>query len=337
VKLRFAPFLLACTLLHGQGQGQGQGQGNGPADPFHDKNEKGETVKILPAPAAIHSHNSDVPTDAPPSDQLSLYSTSYGSGLLIDHGGMEIPNASFQPVYWNATVAKSTATSLGYSSLSAQISAFVTAFSDSANFSNAKTDDYNVIQQYGSHVPIASTLTKVADYVGNNATVANYTDTQIQAYLTGLFNAGALRASNSVIYGLYFPAGMQVCLGSGCSCSSFCGYHSHFTYGSTQIKYAVFPYPNCSACSLAGKSTADMLTIIGSHEIREAVTNPGDFNAYGWYDANGYEGDDKCAWHNLYQMSKGGFWVQPEYSNGGVRTASGFTANYPGPGCVVPR
>ena len=72
-------------------------------------------------------------------------------------------------------------------------------------------------------------------------------------------------------------------------------------------------------------------------EIREAVTDP-DLNA--WSDATGYEADDKCAWHNLYQIkgiSQGGFWVQPEYSNGGSVTRSGFTAKYPGPGCVVPR
>ena len=79
-----------------------------------------------------------------------------------------------------------------------------------------------------------------------------------------------------------------------------------------------------------------MLTIVGSHEIREAVTDPGDFNANAWYDASGYEADDKCAWHNLYQMTNGGFWIQPEYSNGGSSSNSGFSAIYPGPGCVVP-
>ena len=82
-----------------------------------------------------------------------------------------------------------------------------------------------------------------------------------------------------------------------------------------------------------GESVADMLTIVTSHEIREAVT---DSLGTAWFDSSGYEADDKCAWHNLYQMTNGGFWVQPEYSNGGTRTASGFTATYPGRGCVVP-
>jgi hypothetical protein len=60
-----------------------------------------------------------------------------------------------------------------------------------------------------------------------------------------------------------------------------------------------------------GKAVADILTIVTSHEIREAVTDP-DLNA--WYDSSGYEADDKCAWHNLYQTANG-FWVQPEFSN----------------------
>ena len=75
-----------------------------------------------------------------------------------------------------------------------------------------------------------------------------------------------------------------------------------------------------------GLSSCARKTIVTSHEIREAVTDP-DLNA--WYDSAGYEADDKCAWHNLYQTTRGGYWVQPEYSNGSQ-------SPYPGPGCVVP-
>jgi hypothetical protein len=74
-----------------------------------------------------------------------------------------------------------------------------------------------------------------------------------------------------------------------------------------------------------------MLTIVTIHETRESVT---DSLGTAWFDSKGYEADDKCAWHNLYQTTAGGFWVQPEYSNGGTKTPSGLT--YPGPGCVVP-
>jgi hypothetical protein len=130
---------------------------------------------------------------------------------------------------------------------------------------------------------------------------------------------------------------MKITLGTSASCSAFCGYHSVFTYNGIQVKYAVFPYLNCSGCLLSGLSVADMLTIVTSHEVREAVTDPGDYGTNDWYDLFGYEADDKCAWHHLYRTANGGFWVQPEYSNGGTRTdLNSFTTTYPGPGCVVP-
>jgi hypothetical protein len=313
-------------------------------NPFHDKNESGETVHTLPAPASIHAEKDSQPTFAPPSNLTAVYGASYGSGNLVDHGGLEISNAGFQAVYYNSTVANSKATSLGYSSIQAQITAFIKAFPDNAKWDGGANDDFALIQQYGSHAPIAGTLTSNpanpanggGPFVDKKTAAATFQDSQVQSYLAALFNAHSLTAQSNVIYGIYFPAGMNICLSGGCSCSSFCGYHSHFTYGSLQIKYAVFPFPGCNACSVAGMTAADMLTIIGSHEIREAVTDPGDFGNYAWADAAGYEADDKCAWHNLYQMANGKFWVQPEYSNGGIRTASGFTATYPGPGCIVP-
>jgi len=73
---------------------------------------------------------------------------------------------------------------------------------------------------------------------------------------------------------------------------SFCGYHSHLSYNGTQIKYAVFPYPDCSGCKLRSLTVADMLTIVNSNEIRESATEPVDFNTYAWYDSAGYKADD---------------------------------------------
>ncbi|HLK48109.1 MAG TPA: hypothetical protein VKT49_08245 [Bryobacteraceae bacterium] len=323
-----------CVLLLAAGTGLYAQEGNSD-NPFEDHDDQGGKVHVMPNPDRIGAHR-DASMLAPPHQGTAVYPASYGSGNLIDHGGLEIPNASFQPIYWNTSVAHSASTSMGYANLESQIGAFASAFSDSANWDNSTTDDFAIVQQYGSHSSIAASLMKQPDFVDSQSTYSRFKDSQIQTYLTNLFNAHKLAANSSVLYGIYFPAGMQVCLQGGCSCSSFCGYHSHFTYGSTQIKYAVFPYPNCRGCSISGLSAADMLTIVSSHEIREAVTDPGDFNTNAWYDGSGYEADDKCAWHNLYQMSNGGFWVQPEYSNGGTATASGFTATYPGPGCIVP-
>jgi hypothetical protein len=320
---RFVYALAALALLAGGRQMFGQGGGN----PFTDHSDTGETVHVLPAPASIHSPHETQPIDAPPRAGLAVYPGSYGSGNLVNHGGHEIPNAGFFAIYWNSTVANS-AGSQGYGTLRDQVAGFAQMFSDGVPYTQTDPSaDYTIVQQY---VVAADTISPVllwaGDLVDGQAKQGAFSDSKVRNYLAGLFNSGKVLANADTVYGMYFPAGMKITLQGGTSCSSFCGYHGDFTYLGQNIKYAVFPYTDCRACSLPGKAITDILTIVTSHEIREAVTDP-DLNA--WYDSAGYEADDKCAWHNLYQMSRGGFWVQPEYSNGSLTP-------YPGPGCVVP-
>jgi hypothetical protein len=302
------------------------GQGNG--NPFTDHSDTGETVHILPAPAAIRSPHATQPSDRP-NDGLHVYAASYGSGNLTNHGGHEIPFAGFYAIFWNSMVANS-AGSQGYSTLQAQVAEFAQTFSDGAAYSQSDTAaDYTIVTQYSATDTIQPSLAYVGATVDNQATQSSISDSRVRSYLAGFFNAHpGVSADSDTVYGVYFPHGMKITLQGGASCSAFCGYHSHFTYNGKTIRYAVFPYTDCRACSLTGKAAADILTIVTSHEIREAVT---DADGSAWYDGSGYEADDKCAWHNLYQMSRGGkstFWVQPEYSNGG--------GAFPGPGCVVP-
>jgi len=188
---------------------------------------------------------------------------------------------------------------------------------------------FSVVQQYGAS--ITSTVHNWGYYVAAERTKSSISDSGIRNFIAGVLNSGTVNVATNIIYGVYLPAGMKVTMNGGASCSTFCGYHGHFNYGGLDIRYAVFPYLNCSACKLSNLSVADMMTIVASHEIREAVTDP-QLNA--WYDDQGYEADDKCAWHNLYRMAEGGFAVQPEYSNGGGTAPGG--GSYPGAGCVVP-
>jgi hypothetical protein len=233
-------------------------------------------------------------------------------------------------LYWNSSVATSTQTSPGYTTLMQQMDAFLTSFGNDTLYSSAiTTDDFSVVQQYGGS--INSTVRNWGYYVASERAKSSISDTGIRNFIAGLLNSGKVNVDTHIIYGVYLPAGMKVTMSGGASCSTFCGYHGHFNYGGLDIKYAVFPYLNCNACKLSNMSVADMMTIVASHEIREAVTDP-QLNA--WYDDQGYEADDKCAWHNLYRMAEGGFAVQPEYSNGGGVAPGGGT--YPGPGCVVP-
>jgi hypothetical protein len=286
------------VVVAGGGIMSGQGGGN----PFVDHSDTGETVHVLPAPASIHSPHDTQPTDAPTHRGVSVFPASYGSGNLTNHGGHEIPMAGFFAIYWNSTVANS-AGSQGSANLRTEVQNFVGTFSNSP--------DYSIITQYGATDQISPILAWAGDLVDSRSTQSSFSDSKVKSYIASLFTSGLVAPDSHTIYGVYFPSGMKITLQGGTSCSAFCGYHGHFAYNGQDIKYAVFPYTDCRACSLPGKAVADILTIVTSHELREAVTDP-DLNA--WFDAAGYEADDKCAWHNLYKLS-GTFWVQPEYSN----------------------
>jgi hypothetical protein len=292
--------------------------GDGRGNPFVDHSENGETIRVLPPHAALHNPNEDHPTDAAPHAGYAVYAASYGSGPLRHHGGPTMSNASFQAIYWNSNLA---------AGIQGGIDAFVSSFSDNLAYTNTDPSaDYTIVQQYiGAYL-----LTPRSSFVDTShdrkKVPGSMSDSSVRSYLASLFANGQVVPTEDTVFGLYFPSGMKITSQGGSSCSSFCGYHGHFAYGGLDIKYAVFPYTDCRACSMAGKQVIDILTIVTSHEIREAVTDP-DLNA--WYDDAGYEADDKCAWHNLYQTSNGRFWVQPEYSNGNA-------SPYPGPGCVGP-
>ena len=303
------------TMLAGTTLILGQDRGN----PFIDHSDNGETIHVLPPQAAIHNPHDNGPTDASPHSGYAVYGASYGSGNLSYHGGPVMGDANFQAVYWNSSLA---------SQIQSGIDGFVGSYSDGLAYSNSDPSaDYTIVQQYIN----AYLLTRHTSYVDTQhdgkRVPSSYSDSSVRSYLASLFGSGRVTPDANTVFGMYFPSGMKITSQGGSSCSSFCGYHGHFVYNGTDIKYAVFPYTNCRACSVPGKQVIDILTIVTSHEIRESVTDP-DLNA--WFDSAGYEADDKCAWHNLYKTTGTGFWVQPEFSNGNGGKP------YPGPGCVVP-
>ena len=83
-------------------------------------------------------------------------------------------------------------------------------------------------------------------------------------------------------------------------CTQYCGWHTDATINGRDIKYAFIGNPDrCpSSCeeqttSPNGNAGADGMASIIAHESEEAISDP-DLNA--WYDRQGAENADKCAW-----------------------------------------
>jgi hypothetical protein len=120
------------------------------------------------------------------------------------------------------------------------------------------------------------------------------TDAAIQADLQLAITAGLLKGPDANrLYVVFVEDNVSIGTGDGLvSRNDFLGYHGAFTGRDatahvTDIRYAALPYPGGSIGNLAvsGVSVLQSLTVVASHEVAEAVTDPDvNYAALGWYD-----------------------------------------------------
>jgi hypothetical protein len=123
--------------------------------------------------------------------------------------------------------------------------------------------------------------------------------------------------------------------------NSFCAWHS---YGncSNGAPVQVANMPNTTG--IAGCNPADTWTTnseglaslanVTSHELSETITDP---RNGGWYDANGQENGDKCAWsfNHVVTLANGAlFKLQMEWSNNAFNAGTGFLNGSGQAGCL---
>src|SRR5581483_7834032 len=141
-------------------------------------------------------------------------------------------------------------------------------------------------------------------------------------------------------FGVYFiltSADVRQTMGDSEFCIQYCGYHSDTFRFNQDIKYAVVGDPNrcggsCSFSSSAhGNVTADSMTVVMSHELGEALTDPRPGDT--WVDSSGNEMGDKCAGIvGDLQFPTGVFSVQALWLNSGAGScAFGFSPPPPPP------
>jgi hypothetical protein len=123
------------------------------------------------------------------------------------------------------------------------------------------------------------------------------TDAKVFTVVTSAIGAGRLPKDAN---GVYFVLTSQDVNESSGFCTQYCGWHTHGTYSSTDIKYsfvgnAARCITSCADQSVGpnGNAGADGMASIIAHELEEAASDP-DLNA--WYDSAGAENADKCAW-----------------------------------------
>ena len=141
---------------------------------------------------------------------------------------------------------------------------------------------------------------------------SNLSDRRVAAIVSNAINSGKLPKDGNGIYLVLTSSDVAETSGF---CSRYCGWHTYGTLSGTNIKYAFVGNSNrcLSACSIQtnspnGNAGVDGMVSVIAHEIEETNTDP---NLNAWYDANGAEDADKCAWtfgQSLSQTATGAFY-----------------------------
>jgi hypothetical protein len=183
----------------------------------------------------------------------------------------------------------------------------------------------------------------------NPLTQANFpvclTDAQITTEIDRVAVAQNWTRDGSAIVFMFTPKNVGTCNGGSCFANAFCAYHSAFWNGHGTFVYANMPYDASTSTCGSGwvaqpnGDDADLTLNVTSHEHMEAITDP---FLDAWFDANGNENGDRCAWTfgtpvggsglTAYnQVINGGhYYLQQEWSNatnGCVLTGMAVPAN----------
>jgi hypothetical protein len=254
-----------------------------------------------------------------------------GLGNLRYHNGpVEHTNKTYA-IYW---VPSGYTMASGYSSLINQF------FGDVAADSGKTTNVYYTGTQYydgSGNVQYSSSFG--GSYTDTNPLPASgctdsdtsvcLSDGQIQAEIKKDVAAAGWTAGPSTEFFMFTAKGIGSCITSSeCAFTYYCAYHSWIGSGSSVILYANMPYADTvpSACDVGqhpNGNDADATINVTSHEHNETIT---DEQGNAWYDLEGYENGDKCAWifgpvHGTngaeYNQTINGhnYWLQEEYSN----------------------
>ncbi|KAK9845868.1 hypothetical protein WJX81_004594 [Elliptochloris bilobata] len=123
-------------------------------------------------------------------------------------------------------------------------------------------------------------------------------DAQVQTIVQRAIAGGGLGKVDP--NGMYFVLASQDVTATSGFCTAYCAWHTYYVQQGIPVKFTFVGNgarcPNSCAPFSPGPNNnqgADGMASTLSHELVEMVSDPV-FN--GWYDANGYENADKCAW-----------------------------------------
>lgn len=172
---------------------------------------------------------------------------------------------------------------------------------------------YNINTTYGDNSGNVSNSVHYAGATNDNYSYGkSLSDSAVKSVVNRAITNGYLPKDSNGVYFVLTTSDVNETSGF---CSQYCGWHTHGSISSSDIKYAFVGNPDrCpSSCeaqtgnSPNGNPGADGMASILAHELEEATTDP-DLNAW-WNTRTGEENADQCAWTfgSYYRVANGSY------------------------------
>jgi hypothetical protein len=265
-------------------------------------------------------------------DEAGAHSNGSGGGssraLLSYHRGKIMTTYVAKAIFWGPTWADTDAGPSPFADKVAGMDTFYTGHSGS-NYSKT-------VNEYTDTVGGGHTVGDVGTYQGHiiDPSPATASASGVLAEVCRQIASGQIAWDPNG----YYPVYTDVPRGS----ARFCAWHSYGTCGTALVQFAFFfnldGDPGCDpqdGSGLHSQGTA-ALANVSAHELSEARSDPASPGA--WYDSQGNENGDKCAWTfnvPLVTFADGTQWkVQGEWSNAAYNNGTGYPNNSGQKGCI---
>jgi len=229
--------------------------------------------------------------------------------LLTWHNGAVSHGVSVSPIYWG------------------------TSWSDPAFVGDKRTGLQSFYRGVGGS-GYAATNTEYYDSVGNVSTSVTWAGDVVDTAAgprrapstADVFNEVIKATGGQLTAGAYYPVYVDTKRGS----AGYCAWHSAGTYNGVSVEFGFFfNLDGDAGCNPGDTATGhsqglSALANVSGHELSETITDP-QLNA--WYDRQGAENADKCAWtfSGVSTLTNGSQWLlQGNWSNTAFSAGSGF-------------
>jgi hypothetical protein len=238
---------------------------------------------------------------------------------LIYHGGAVMHGTFVEPIFWGVKWSDP-------NFASDKIGAMQSFFSGVGGSSYA-----------GTNTEYTDGSGRVSSAVSLGATYFDYSTAVTNGNTTGPILAEVCATISNPVANGYYPVYIDNPRGH----ARYCAWHSAGTCNNVTVQFAFFfnldGDAGCDPEDASGLHTqgAAALANVSGHELSEALT---DRHLDAWYDSNGSENADKCAWSfgtPLLPFTNGSEWkIQGNWSNAAFNTGAGYANRSGQNGCL---